>query len=346
MMDYKDRYNDVSISVVIPIYNGEKTIPECIVSILGQSLKGIEILCVDDGSQDASGALLDAYVAQDARFRVYHQPNRGVAMARNRAIALARGRFLAFMDPDDLYPSPDALPQLYAEAIRTGLPIVGGELERLAPDTGTISKPPLANTEPKGVHVYCHAPFDHGYTRFIYDRAWLVSHGIFFPPYIRFQDPPFLVQAMVTAGTYAMINTAVYRYRDNPKHVRWEAQDFERLRHLFLGMGEVARLAQKHSLPTLIVRLRQRLLVEWWFMFKPYHATILTFPEFDAFLQTLPSREARRIYRAFAFHPRQVHLERFRIMCHKVALVCQLCGWLGLGRIDRHWCAKSIDNFR
>ena len=345
-MDYKDRYNDVSISVVIPIYNGEKTIPECIVSILGQSLKGIEILCVDDGSQDASGALLDAYVAQDARFRVYHQPNRGVALARNRAMVLAKGRFLAFMDPDDLYPSSEALARLYAEAVRSGVLIVGGVLERLAPDTGSVSRPPLANTELPGIHAYRQAPFDHGYTRFIYDRAWLLDHGICFPPYVRFQDPPFLVRAMAIAGTYAMIEASVYRYRDDPGHVRWAEQDFVRLRHLFLGMGEVARLAREYGLPTLITRLRQRLLVEWWLMLKPYHAIILVLPEFDTFLRMLPKGEAERIRRAFAHPPRFALLERCQVMLRKIALVRRLCGWPGLFTMSRDWARRRIGRFR
>ena len=220
--------------------------------------------------------------------------------------------------------------------------IVGGVLERLAPDTGSVSRPPLANTELPGIHAYRQAPFDHGYTRFIYDRAWLLDHGICFPPYVRFQDPPFLVRAMAIAGTYAMIEASVYRYRDDPGHVRWAEQDFVRLRHLFLGMGEVARLAREYGLPTLITRLRQRLLVEWWLMLKPYHAIILVLPEFDTFLRMLPKGEAERIRRAFAHPPRFALLERCQVMLRKIALVRRLCGWPGLFTMSRDWARRRI----
>lgn len=334
------------VSVIVPVHGAERTLAACLDSVCAQQACELEVLCVDDGALDASGQILDAFAAKDSRIRICHQPNRGVALARNRAMALAKGRFLAFIDPDDLYPSSEALARLYSEAVRSGVPIVGGVLERLAPDTGSVSRPPLANTELPGVHAYRQAPFDHGYTRFIYDRAWLLDHGICFPPYVRFQDPPFLVRAMATAGTYAMIEASVYRYRDDPGHVRWAEQDFVHLRHLFLGMGEVARLAREYGLPTLIARLRQRLLVEWWLMLKPYHAIILVLPEFDTFLRMLPKGEAERIRRAFAHSPRFALLERCQVMLRKIALVRRLCGWSGLFRMSRDWVRRRIGRFR
>lgn len=89
------------ISIIIPVYNVEKYLPECIESIIAQDFPDFECLLVDDGSTDGSGALCDIYAARDSRFRVFHQQNQGVSAARNRGIAEALGEWISFVDSDD-----------------------------------------------------------------------------------------------------------------------------------------------------------------------------------------------------------------------------------------------------
>ena len=92
-------------SIIIPVYNVAPYLRECLDSILAQSFTDWECLCVDDGSTDESGAILDEYAKKDARFRVFHQENRGVSAARNQALACACGEFICFADGDDIaYP--------------------------------------------------------------------------------------------------------------------------------------------------------------------------------------------------------------------------------------------------
>jgi glycosyltransferase involved in cell wall biosynthesis len=88
------------VSVVIPVYNGERFLGAAIESVLHQSLQDLEIIVVDDGSTDATPQILAAYAS---RIRVYRQPNRGVASARNAGAARARGTYLAFLDADDVW---------------------------------------------------------------------------------------------------------------------------------------------------------------------------------------------------------------------------------------------------
>lgn len=102
----------VKVSVVIPVYNTEKYLPACLDSILGQSLKDIEIICVNDGSRDDSLSILEAYAARDARLTVISQKNAGQSAARNRGLDEARGEYLLFCDSDDMLP-PDALETMY-----------------------------------------------------------------------------------------------------------------------------------------------------------------------------------------------------------------------------------------
>lgn len=95
-------------SVIVPVYNTEQFLPACIESVLAQTQPNWELLLVDDGSPDSSGAVCDRYALQDGRIRVFHQPNQGVSAARNKGLSEARGQWLFFLDSDDKL-SPVAL---------------------------------------------------------------------------------------------------------------------------------------------------------------------------------------------------------------------------------------------
>ena len=89
------------ISVILPVYNVEPYLERCLRSILDNSHRDLEVICVDDGSKYGSGAILDRFAALDARVTVIHKENGGVSTARNRGLDAATGEFLAFIDPDD-----------------------------------------------------------------------------------------------------------------------------------------------------------------------------------------------------------------------------------------------------
>ena len=89
------------ISVIVPVYNTEKYLDECIQSILNQSFTDFELLLIDDGSTDRSGAICDQYAAKDERVRVFHTENGGVSSARNVGLDEAKGEWIAFVDSDD-----------------------------------------------------------------------------------------------------------------------------------------------------------------------------------------------------------------------------------------------------
>lgn len=89
------------ISVIVPVYNTEKYLRRCIDSILAQTFIDFELLLIDDGSKDSSGAICDEYAAKDPRVRVFHKENGGVSSARNAGLANARGEWISFVDSDD-----------------------------------------------------------------------------------------------------------------------------------------------------------------------------------------------------------------------------------------------------
>ncbi len=92
---------DTLISVIVPVYKVEAYLNRCVDSILGQTYKNLEVILVDDGSPDGSGAICDAYAEKDARVRVIHKENGGLSSARNAGIDIAKGEYLAFVDSDD-----------------------------------------------------------------------------------------------------------------------------------------------------------------------------------------------------------------------------------------------------
>lgn len=111
------------ISVIVPIYNMESLLPRCLDSLAAQTLRDLEIICVDDGSTDGSGGIVRKYASGDSRFRLITQENSGRAEARNAGIRAAAAPYLGFADPDD-YVEPDMYERLYRLAEETGADMV------------------------------------------------------------------------------------------------------------------------------------------------------------------------------------------------------------------------------
>ncbi len=107
----------IRVSVIIPVYNSESYLSECMDSVLSQSLRDIEIICIDDGSDDASLPMLREFKKKDVRVKIIEQPHINGSAARNKGLEIARGEYLAFMDADDYY-LDDALKIAYSKAKR------------------------------------------------------------------------------------------------------------------------------------------------------------------------------------------------------------------------------------
>lgn len=105
-----------AVSIIVPVYNAEQYIENCINSILAQNFKDFELILVDDGSTDLSGEICDRFALNDKRVRVLHLSNAGVSSARNAGIEHSAGDFIMFCDSDD-YVSPDWMEKLYNRAI-------------------------------------------------------------------------------------------------------------------------------------------------------------------------------------------------------------------------------------
>ncbi|MBR4697266.1 MAG: glycosyltransferase [Candidatus Methanomethylophilaceae archaeon] len=260
-MDYK-------VSVIVPVYNKAGYISTCMESILGQTLEGVEVVCINDGSTDDSLSILRSYSADNKDVAVIDQRNMGVAYSRNVGIKESHGEFLAFMDPDDYYPSKDVLEKLYTKAKQNGVKICGGAQNKLrdgkvVADYNSLNSGYLFDKE--GIVEYSDYQFDFGFQRFIYDREMIVSNGIDFPMYVRFQDPPFFVKAMTTASRFYAVKDFTYCYREAYKEVGW---NLVKKTDMLRGLRDNLTFAQEKGLDVLADRTLERLV-------SPYYQDVI-----------------------------------------------------------------------
>lgn len=196
-----------AISVIVPVYNGEKYIEDCVRNIRNQTLKDVEIIFVDDGSTD--GTLEALHRLESADVKVFTQENTGAGGARNHGLQYASGKYVIFLDVDDTWAENDVLELLYSKANSSGAMICGGSM--------VCPEKPLSAADKYEFSQECFVSFgdyqfDFGFTRFIYSRQLLEEHQICFPLYQVYEDPVFLAKAMTAAGQFYAVPDVVYVY--------------------------------------------------------------------------------------------------------------------------------------
>ena len=119
-----------AVSIIVPVYNAQKTVSRCIESIINQEFEDFELWLIDDGSQDDSGRICDEYAAQDHRIKVIHKENSGVSDSRNAALELAKGEYIQFLDSDD-WITTDATSLFYKAAMEHHCDMVISDFNRV-----------------------------------------------------------------------------------------------------------------------------------------------------------------------------------------------------------------------
>lgn len=121
------------VSIIVPVYNAEKTLERCVDSVLHQEYKNLELILINDGSTDSSGALCRAFVDDDPRVRLIDKANSGVSDSRNQGIDAAQGEYIQFLDSDD-WITPDATRLMAGCAQRSGCDLVVADFYRVVGD--------------------------------------------------------------------------------------------------------------------------------------------------------------------------------------------------------------------
>ena len=211
------------VSVIIPVHNVEKYLGECLDSITGQTLRDIEIICVDDGSTDGSSGILSEYAARDGRLKVFRQAPSGAGAARNRGLAEARGEYLFFCDSDD-WIDRDALGAMHASAAGANADIAMTGIRYFDEESGCVFR----TWKVGGGMQLPRRPFspsDMGRDLFpalrpqmggkLFRREFIESLGVVFQEQPRVNDLAFVAIAIAMAGVVVADGMARYHYRKN-----------------------------------------------------------------------------------------------------------------------------------
>lgn len=241
----------IKISIVIPVYNCEMYLEECLNSVLCQTLGELEIICVDDGSSDQSFEIIRLFQKKDNRIVIYQQKNQGAGVARNLGIRKAHGKYIAFLDADDFYLDIDALEVMYQTCEAKGFSVCGSRRKHIR--NGIIESESIF--QEMGIPITCgvtidyrNFQLDYDYTNFLFLRKLLIENHIYFPNYRRFQDPPFLVRVLYTAGKFIVEDTYLYCYRLSDKENRF---DQKKTCDLLCGLLDNLLFAKEHCLEVL-----------------------------------------------------------------------------------------------
>lgn len=261
-----DKQPSVVVSVIMPVYNVSRYLRHCMDSVLAQTFTDFEVICVDDGSTDDSVKILNEYRDGDVRIKVVLQENQGAGVARNKALDMARGKWIAFMDPDDCYPSHDVLHHLVSAAEANSVNICGGSLCAINTEGEKMDRQYSGDNsgyvfDADALREYNDYQFEYGYWRFIYRRSLLEDNKLRFPEVRRFQDPPFMVSAFSCAGKFYALKEPTYCYREGEgfKNVDWKADDFLKARHFLRGLRTVLSNARKNGYRALFERTLRRM---------------------------------------------------------------------------------------
>lgn len=200
---------DLKISIIVPIYNVEQYCQECFDSLLSQTLEGIEVLLVNDGTKDSSGEIAKKYSEKYPKlFRYFEKPNGGLSDARNYGISYAQGEYLAFVDSDD-YVASTMFEKLYEKAKLENANIVECEFEYVYEKRNRQ----VHFHEYKSISDCLIRAYPNAWNK-IYKRTWIQSLGVTFPKGLWHEDIEFFFKILPFVGCVPfIIHEPLYFYR-------------------------------------------------------------------------------------------------------------------------------------
>lgn len=217
---------EVKISVIIPVYNVEKYLRECLDSVVNQTFKNIEIICVDDGSTDQSLEILQEYKRKDDRFVILQQRHAGAGAARNHGLKLAEGKYIQFLDSDDYF-EPTLLEELYTRAEKFGSDLTVCS-SRKVDDNGNITETgspnfPINIDKVPMEQVFSGQDFKDEIFCLLIPVVWnklikksfLEENRLEFPPLTIYEDIAFIHSVVVCANRIVAFNKELINYRFN-----------------------------------------------------------------------------------------------------------------------------------
>lgn len=220
-------YEGMKFSVIVPVYNVESYIEKCLDSLVNQTLKEIEIICINDGSTDRSLEILEKFAQKDSRIKVISQENQGQGVARNNGIKVSRGEYIAFVDPDDWIEN-NALELAYNMAKENNAEVVHFNYAEYNDYSKKIKKRSFEKITKKyygynikknpeyNWHMFkkgCLSNLTHMVWNKVYSREFILKNDIKFPPNKHGEDIVFTQQMLLSASKIYYLDEYLYYYR-------------------------------------------------------------------------------------------------------------------------------------
>lgn len=230
-----ENMNKVKISVIIPVYNDEDLVGYALDSVLNQTLKEVEIICVNDGSTDNSLKVLNEYKEKyPDQIKVFTQKNQGSGIARNKGMNYARGEYISFLDSDDFYLDEDALEKMYGSAIKNDAKVVSGNLKVLLQNGDFVTNNNVARFNEEKIIQVEEYGIPYQYIKNIFKTDFIKENNFCFPDLLRGQDPVFFAEILTSVDKMAVVPTDLYAVRSTGtdyKKVSSYRKKFDYIKH-------------------------------------------------------------------------------------------------------------------
>ena len=203
------------ISVIVPVYKVEKFLPKCLESLINQTLKDIEIICINDGSPDNSLKILEEYAKKDSRIKIINQKNAGPSVARNNGMSAASGEYIGFVDSDD-WIDLDFYEKLYAAAKKYDADIAAAGIiksKRFKGNINYLNFETIECTEDTyKKYILCNIPDKCYIWNKIYRTSEMKKQNLQFVPDIYYEDMPFSCEALLYLKKLVVVPGTFYYY--------------------------------------------------------------------------------------------------------------------------------------
>ena len=236
----KNLISNPKISIIIPVYNTpENLLRDCLDSAKNQTLEDIEIICVDDGSTNGSEKILDEYAGNDPRFKVIHQENGGLSVARNRGMELAKGEYIKFLDSDDMIyktaaeKSYDMAKKYDADVVRYSCE----DVEKGKTEKWLVNYDKLEFINDPSYDIFKIFIYKRFFTAWggLYKNKFLKDNNLKFCESIKswFEDTCFNILCSVAASKFVFMPEKFYIYRNNDQSIMGEIIQNKNMKNVF-----------------------------------------------------------------------------------------------------------------
>ena len=242
---------NIKVSIIIPVYNAEKYLGECLESLINQTLKEIEIICINDGSTDNSLTILKSYQKMDSRIKVINQKNSGPGKSRNTGIKFAKGDFIGFTDSDD-WVEKDYFEKLYNAARQYNCDVAAGDFYRQGKFLKSKKlhyKQTSAFFTPAEKIRHAFIPKYNYVWNKIYKRNTLLAMP--FPENCYYEDMRWLIKVIYNLNGFVTVPDTFYYYRKNQGSIVTQ-KTVKHQQDCKLAEKEIQKFLKKHNIPVLI----------------------------------------------------------------------------------------------